>query len=181
MKEAEKYKQKVLADNNARRRGRYEVWASLDLQNNAAADSLIRFLAEKKTFVSPTLAIFERRQDRGDSVALRGFINMMKFVQQAKAGGVRIVVGSHSYVPYADLGYAYHREMELLTEAGLSPMEVIVAATMENARFFRIDERLGSIETGKVADLLLIEGDPLKDIKAMRQVKRVMLNGAFIE
>ena len=181
MKEAEKYKQKVLADNNARRRGRYEVWASLDLQNNAAADSLIRFLAEKKTFVSPTLAIFERRQDRGDSVALRGFINMMKFVQQAKAGGIRIVVGSHSYVPYADLGYAYHREMELLTEAGLSPMEVIVAATMENARFFRIDERLGSIETGKVADLLLIEGDPLKDIKAMRQVKRVMLNGVFIE
>jgi imidazolonepropionase-like amidohydrolase len=106
---------------------------------------------------------------------------MMKFVGRARDGGVRIVAGSHSYVPYASLGHAYHREMELLAEAGLTPMEVIVAATIENARFFRIDERLGSIEAGKLADLVLIEGDPLKDIRTMRQVKRVMLNGAWVQ
>ena len=55
-----------------------------------------------------------------------------------------------------------------------------MAATMENARFFRIDERLGSIEKGKLADIILVEGDPLKDIKAMRNVRRVMINGVLI-
>jgi len=180
MREAETYKQKVLADNNARRRGRYEVWASLDLENNFAADSLISFLADRGTFVSPTAAVFERRPDRGDSVEVIAFSNMLKFIGSANRGGVRIVVGSHSFVPYAELGYAYHREMELLHEAGLSNMEVIVAATLENARFFRIEERLGSIESGKLADLVLVEGDPLKDIQAMRNVKRVMLNGVWV-
>jgi len=180
MQEGEMYKQKVMADRNARRRGRYEIWSSLDFENNVAADSLINFLSKKKTFVSPTLAVFERGMDQGDSVDVDGFASMMKFVGKANKGGVRFVVGSHSFVPYADLGFAYHREMELLQEAGLTNMEVIVAATLENARFFRIEERLGSIEEGKLADLILVEGDPLKDMQVMRKVKRVMLNGKWI-
>jgi imidazolonepropionase-like amidohydrolase len=68
----------------------------------------------------------------------------------------------------------------LLHEAGLTPMEVIVAATMENARYFRVDERLGSIEKGKLADLVVVDGDPIKDIKLMRNVKRVMINGVWV-
>jgi imidazolonepropionase-like amidohydrolase len=180
MREAEQYKQKVMADNNARRRGRYEVWSSFNFEKNAAADSLIRFLSEKQTFVSPTLAVFERRADRGDTVEVKGFANMLAFVRRASDKGVRFVVGSHSYVPYAEFGFAYHREMELLHEAGLTNMQVIQAATLENARFFRIEERLGSIEQGKIADLVFVEGDPLKDIKAMRNVKKVMLNGVLV-
>ncbi len=177
---AEKYKQQVMADNNARRRGRYEVWNSLDLENNKAVDSLIQFLSDRQTFVSPTLAVFERQPDQGDSIEVKGFSNMLKFAGKAKKGGVKMVVGSHTYVPYATAGYAYFREMELLQMSGMSNMEVIIAATMENARFFRIDERLGSIEVGKIADLILVEGDPLKDIQVMRQVKRVMLNGKWV-
>jgi imidazolonepropionase-like amidohydrolase len=179
-REAEKYKLRVLADNDARKRGRYEVWNSLALENNSAADSLIQFLSDKKTYVTPTLATFEKQADQGDSIEVNAFTNMVKFTGQAKKGGVRIVVGSHSSAPYAETGFAYFREMELLQQAGLSTMEIIVAATMENARFFRIDERLGSIEKGKLADIIFVEGDPLKDIKAMRNVRRVMLNGSWI-
>ena len=59
-------------------------------------------------------------------------------------------------------------------------MEIIQAATIENARFLRIDERLGSVERGKLADLILVDGNPLADIKAMRNVQRVMLNGLWV-
>jgi imidazolonepropionase-like amidohydrolase len=178
--EAEKYKQKVLADNDARKRGRYEVWNSLHLENNNRTDSLIKFLSKHKTFVTPTLAAFEKQADKGDSIEVNGFRNMVKFTGLAKKGGVRIVLGSHTWGPYAETGFAHFREMELFQKAGLTPMEIIVSATMENARFFRIDERLGSIEKGKLADIILVEGDPLKDISAMSKVRKVMLNGVWV-
>lgn len=179
--EAERYRQSVLADNNARKKGRYEVWSSLEM-NSGKVDSLINFLKEQQTFVSPTLGIFEYRLGDGhnDTVQSNGFKKMMAFVGKAKKAGCRVVVGSHSLVPYASRGWAYQREMELLAESGLSPAEIIISATMENARFFRVDERLGSIEKGKLADLLLLSENPLLDIKAMRKIEKVMLNGVWI-
>jgi imidazolonepropionase-like amidohydrolase len=179
--EAEQYKLRVLADNDARKRGRYEVWNRIDVAHNEVVDSLCRFLAKKNTFLSPTLASFEKRADKGDSIEVNAFRNMLSFIGRAKKAGVRMVVGSHTYVAYADYGYAYFREMELLHDSGLTPMEVLVAATMENARYFRVDERLGSIDIGKLADIIVVQGDPLKDIKVMRNVKRVMMNGAWVE
>ena len=111
---------------------------------------------------------------------MRAFRNMLAFVGRAHRAGARVVVGSHSSVPHAERGWAYQREMELLVEAGLTPIEAIVAATLENARFFRVEDRLGTIERGKLADLLLVEGDPSRDIRAMRRVRRVMLNGRWV-
>ena len=105
---------------------------------------------------------------------------MEQFVRLAHDAGAKIVVGSHSDVPHAKRGWAFQREMELLVDCGLTPMEAIVAGTLENARYFRIADRLGSIEKGKLADLVLVEGDPLKNISNMRNVKRVMLNGRWI-
>lgn len=180
-REVEKYKQMVTADNSARNRGRYAAWNSIPMEHNVVVDSLVRFLAEKQTFVCPTLAVFERREDRGDTVEVSGFANMLAFVGLAKKGGARIVVGSHTWAPYAERGYAYFREMKLLQEAGMTQMEIIQAATVENARFFRIEERLGTLEAGKLADLILVEGDPLADISNMRNVRRVMLNGVWVD
>lgn len=178
--EAESFKQRVLGDKTARRVGRYEMWSAFSMDQNPKVDSLINFLANRKTFVTPTLAIFERRPDKGDSAEVSGFANMMKFVSAAHKGGVRLVVGSHSYVPYAELGFAYNREMELMHEAGMSTMDVIVAATLQNARFFRSEERIGTVAPGKLADLVIVKGDPLADIRAMRNVRGVMLNGAWV-
>lgn len=179
LREVEKYKQSILADNEARRNGRYEAWNSIEMRHNPVVDSLVAFLAKKQTFITPTLAVFERQSDR-DSVEVGGFRKMLQFVGLAHDAGAKIVVGSHTWVPYAELGFAYFREMELLQDAGMSPMEIIQGATLINAEFLRIAERLGSVEEGKLADLVLIEGDPLKDISAMRNVKRVMLNGVWV-
>jgi imidazolonepropionase-like amidohydrolase len=59
-------------------------------------------------------------------------------------------------------------------------MEVIVGATLDNAKFFRAEARIGSIEPKKLADLVLIEGDVLADFRSMRRIRRVMLNGKWI-
>jgi imidazolonepropionase-like amidohydrolase len=157
-RDAEKYRQSVLADNAARREGRYEVWSKADL-GGARAQSIIHLMVERGTYLSPTLAIFERRAGDKETteVHVRGFKQMLDFTARARRG-----------------------ELELLVEAGLTPMQAIVAGTSENARFFRVAERLGSVEPGKLADLVLVEGDPLQDISRMRNVRRVMLGGAWV-
>lgn len=182
LREAEKYRQAVLADNNARRDGRYKMWSEIDL-NSPRAKTVLDLIVKRGVFISATLAVFERREgDRNtNETQARGFKNMLKFVGMAKRAGARVVAGSHSSVPHAERGWAYQREMELLVESGMTPMEAIIAATMENARFFRIDDRLGSVEAGKLADLVLVEGDPLKEIGALRRVRRVMLNGKWVK
>ena len=181
-REAETYRQRILANNSARRQGRYEVWSGIDL-DSPQADSLIRFLADQGTFVCPTLGAFEYRfsENKQDTVSVEGFARMMAFTGKAWRGGARMVVGSHGAVPYGGFGWAFQHEMELLAQAGLTPAAIIMAGTKENARFFRIDDRLGSVEPGKQADLLLLDANPLDDIRAMRQVARVMLNGVWVQ
>ena len=180
-REREKYKQAILKDNNARKEGRYAVWKDLNIDSDNV-DSLIRFLVKKGTFISPTLGAFEYQASGAttDSVKLIAFNKMKMFTGKLKRGGVRIVVGSHADIPYAELGWAFQREMELMVESGISNAAVIQAATIENARFFRIEDRLGSIEVGKIADLILMRGNPLVDIKATRNIERVMLNGTWV-
>ncbi len=178
---AEVYRQAVLQDNNARRDGRYKMWSNIDLASPRVQE-VLDLVVKRGTFVSVTLAVFEKRAGDKDATEMhvRGFANMLKFVGLAKKAGARIVAGSHSSVPHAERGWAYQRELELLVESGLTPMQAIVAATTEQARFFRSTERLGSIQAGKLADLILVEGDPSQDITAMRRVKRVMLNGKWV-
>jgi imidazolonepropionase-like amidohydrolase len=105
---------------------------------------------------------------------------MVRFTGLCHGAGAKIVVGSHTYAPFAETGYAYQRELELLVDAGLTPLETITAGTQHNAQFLGIEDRLGTLEAGKSADLVVIEGDPSRDIKRMRDVRHVMLNGNWI-
>jgi imidazolonepropionase-like amidohydrolase len=180
-KDAESYRQLILSDNEARRGGRYTVWNDIKLDDTTYTGPLFRLMRERGTWISPNLAVFERQSDRGDSIQVQGFANMVRFVGQAYQAGVKIVVGSHTFVPYATLGKAYAREMELLVEAGMPPEQVIESATLENARFFKVDERLGSLETGKIADLIVLGENPLTNMAAFREVEKVMLNGHWVK
>jgi imidazolonepropionase-like amidohydrolase len=179
--EAERFRQAVTADNKARTEGRYQLWSKIDLESPRVA-RLINLMVRRGVFFSPNLAVFERRAgERGATeVHAKACENMRRFTGMARKAGVRVVVGSHSNVPYAETGWAYHREMELLHQSGITPMDVITGATLDNAKFFRAEARIGSIEPGKLADLVLIEGDVLGDISSIRRVRRVMLNGAWI-
>src|SRR5690348_6529466 len=180
LRDAEKYRQAVLASNDARREGRYQVWSTINL-NTPQAAALFKLIVDRGVVVSPTLAVFEKQRGDKDTTDMHvhAFKQMEAFVGLANKAGAKIVVGSHSDVPHAKRGWAYQRELELLVESGLTPMQALVAGTMNNARYFHAADRLGSIETGKLADLVLVDGDPLKDISNMRRIKRVMLNGVW--
>jgi imidazolonepropionase-like amidohydrolase len=181
LRDAEKYRQAVLADNNARREGRYQVWSTVNL-DTPRARAVFDLIVARGTVVSPTLAVFERQMGDKDTTEMhvRAFKQMEAFVGRVYRAGAHVVVGSHSDVPHAKRGWAYQRELELLVESGLTPMQAIVAGTLENARYFRASDRLGSVESGKLADLVLVEGNPLKNISDMRRIKRVMLNGEWV-
>ena len=97
------------------------------------------------------------------------------------AHGARIVVGGHTSVPYAARGEAPWREMELLVDAGLSPLEAITAATSTAAAFLYRSDELGTLRPGLRADVVVLRGDPSRDISAIRTVERVMVGGRWID
>lgn len=181
--EAEQYRQQVLADNNARREGRYRMWASIDPRSQQAAE-LARFLAGRKVFVDPNLAVFERRADATDensAVKVLATQHMKEYVGVLHRAGVPIVAGSHSNVDYAPRGFAFHRELETLVEAGLTPMEGLVAATRTGARFLAREDEVGTVEEGKLADVVVLDKDPLADIQNTRSVSLVIVDGRVID
>jgi imidazolonepropionase-like amidohydrolase len=180
--DADRYRATVSGNNEARRKGRYELWSGFDFETNPRLKAILDLVVREKTFLSMTLAVFEKRAgDKGvREVDVQGYEKMLEFVRRCHKAGATIVVGSHSSVPKAPRGWAYQRELELLVECGLTPVEAIRAGTFDNARYFRQEERLGSLEAGKLADLVLVEGDPSKDISAMKQVRLVMLNGSWV-
>jgi imidazolonepropionase-like amidohydrolase len=92
-------------------------------------------------------------------------------------GGVIIVPGSDTGL----VGYGLHRELELYVEAGMTPLEAIQAATIVSARAMKLDGDSGTVEVGKRADLILVEGDPLADIKDLRRVSKVVANGRLFD
>ncbi len=93
--------------------------------------------------------------------------------------GVRVAVGTDAGGPvgYNFQGYNTIREMELLVDAGLSPMDVLVAATRTGAELIGVSDRLGTLAPGKLADFLILEANPLTDIRNVRRVRTVVLGG----
>jgi imidazolonepropionase-like amidohydrolase len=93
------------------------------------------------------------------------------------AAEVPIVAGTDKAVP----AHSLHRELELYVEAGLTPMDVIQLATLGSARVMGMDGEVGSIEAGKRADMILVDGNPLQDFHALRKVTRVISNGRVFD
>lgn len=180
---AKRYIESVREKNSARDLGRYALWGTLDLDRCPRLKPTLDLAISHGAVLCPTLAVFELRpgDKKATDARVNGYATMLRFAGMYHRAGGHIVVGSHSDVPHAEYGFAYPRELELLVEAGLSPPDVLRAATLEGAKYFRVDERLGSIEVGKRADLILVQGDPLANISAMRNVKQVMLNGVWID
>jgi len=99
---------------------------------------------------------------------------IIKILWQEK---VPILAGTDSYNPYAFPGFSLHDEMALFVEFGMTPIDALRTATLNPVKYLKMTDSLGTIETGKRADLVLLNGNPLTDIANTKNIYAVMLNG----
>ena len=112
----------------------------------------------------------------------KGFQNYERFVGQfVKAGGKVMTGDDTSSVGWATAGIGIHREMELMVEAGLTPMQAIQAATRNPAEGYRVLNRVGTVEPGKLADMVIVHADPLQDIRNTQQIEWVIKDGNVVD
>jgi imidazolonepropionase-like amidohydrolase len=147
-----------------------------------------RMMAKRGTFLVPTIYIGDYYAGTGDLLAQQKNDDYMKndranflaAIGRAHKAGVKITVG-------IDLGgytvdpTVFAREFAILHEAGMTPMEAIQAGTRVNAELLQWEDRLGTIETGKLADIIAVAGNPLEDLSALEKVSFVMIGGKVVK
>ena len=106
----------------------------------------------------------------------RNYQLWMAFINEYKNRGGRVTAGSDSGFIYQLYGFAYIRELELLREAGFHPLEVIRAATLKGAEALGMADQIGSVEVGKLADFVIVEENPLANLKVLYGTGAIRLN-----
>ena len=111
------------------------------------------------------------------------FRHMQDFVKTLHDHGIQVALGTDSGTPNVPMGWGTHHELELYVEAGLTPMETLVAATATGAgRLPPVGEAdFGTLTAGMSADLIVLNADPLADIRNTLQIDRVMLRGEWVD
>ena len=151
-------------------------------------DEGIQMMASKGTFLVPTIYVGDyytegdklRAQDKQDEYAANQRPKFLAAVGRAHKQGVKVAVG-------VDLGgymtdpVVFVREMAVFVEAGMTPMEAIQAGTRVGAELLRWDDRLGTVQAGKLADLIAVNGNPLEDMKTLERVEFVMIGGRVVK
>ena len=184
---------------------REKAIADMDL-DSADAKKAVAFLKDHHTVVDPTIALFEfftattakppasfepgvnkvapeLREQLTDvepptersAIGEKVFAKELAIVGLLHRAGIPIVAGTDQTVP----GYSLHREMELYVQAGFTPLEAIQAATIVPARAMGADKESSTVEKGKRGDLIVVNGNPLDDIRNARNVEYVITNGAM--
>ena len=189
----------------------WQPWRFVDPESDLA-DDLISLMAERGTYITPTLTLsqaillgntpeavnpagldempdavqeqwsqyaypfdYSETDWEAAPVELR---NQMDFIGRAQEGGVNVTAGTDLTNPFVVPGHSMHEELRLLVEGcGFSPMDAIVAATSRAADLLGQGDELGSVEKRKLADLVVLDGDPLDDIRNTQKINAVYKGG----
>ncbi len=122
----------------------------------------------------------EARRATGPAQATTYATWSLFLVNLMREAGVPIGAGTDTPISFAAPGYSLHSELEMLVRAGLSPMEALEAATVRPAAFFGRSEEMGTIDAGRLADLVLLSRNPLNDITNTRSVQAVVTKGELL-
>src|SRR5918992_458376 len=167
------------------------LWLDLVDLNSTETEEMINALVENDIPVDPTLSIYEAiLKDDGDDDDDDGFsdpqnqLRWTKVLQLTKImydNGVQILSGSD--IPNFGLvpGASLHNELELLAEAGIKPLEVIEIATNNGATALGIDDRVGTIQPGKQADMIILSASPIENISNTKEIEAVLVDGRFAD
>jgi ketosteroid isomerase-like protein len=114
------------------------------------------------------------------SEATAAWPTVLRFTRLLYDRGVNLTVGTDTPNPFAAPGTSFHRELKLYADAGIPPLQILRLATQSGARALGIDKDVGTIQAGKIADLVLLEADPLADIGNTRRIAWVMQSGKMV-
>lgn len=145
-------------------------------------EALFKYLPQylRKYWQPDTNVHLKYRQPKIVETKQRQFDFYLKIVKGMHKAGVPLLAGTDVGAnPLCWPGIGVHNELEQFVNAGLSPAEALKTATINPAIFLKIDKDFGSIETGKIADLVLLKGNPLKDIQQVRQIEAVVKSGIY--
>jgi imidazolonepropionase-like amidohydrolase len=109
----------------------------------------------------------------------RRWLVQLRLIGRMHRAGVRFLAGTDSANPYVFPGFALHDELLFLTQAGLTPMEALQAATRNPAEFLGLGKSYGTIAKGKIASLVLLEANPIEDIRCTQRIAAVILRGQY--
>jgi len=106
-----------------------------------------------------------------------GHIEVSRYVKQIADGGTKVNLGSHGQLQ----GLGAHWELWMLAQGGMSPLQAIRCATINGASYLGMDKEIGSLETNKLADMIVLNDNPLTDIRNSQKIKYVMVNGRLYD
>ncbi len=121
------------------------------------------------------------RSGGDDAVEKKVLQKQFEIVGAMQKAGVPILAGTDRGNPFCFPGFSLHEELALLVIAGLTPVEALRSATLSPAKFFGLDQTLGTIEQGKIADLVLLDANPLLDIRNTQRINAVVSNGRLFD
>jgi imidazolonepropionase-like amidohydrolase len=152
-------------------------------QSDAALADPLQFVP--KTIVSRWRDVRKKQDQLASPVEfeLRNqlFKRSSQVVAKMQDAGVGVLAGTDSAAPELVPGLSLHEELTLLTQAGLSPMQALQAATRNPADFLGVSQKQGTVEVGKNADLLLLDANPLDDIRNSEKIRALIIHGKLLD
>jgi len=141
-------------------------------------DSVAHYLPEAvRKYVAQIFPMPDSIPPNADSVGLAMLEKRMRQVATMHRAGVRILTGTDAPLRNSPPGFGLHEELVLLTRGGMTPFEVLRAATLEPAHYLGMLEWAGTVAPGKLADLVLLDANPLADIRNTSRISAVVANG----